>query len=508
MRDTGAYRLQQRLAAGGMGEVYLGLREGLGGFQKRVAIKVLLPHLDESEPVTTMFLDEARIASRLEHHNVVPVIDFGQWGQRYFMVMPLVEGVSLHQLLRAMKKQHRAMPLPLVRLIARGVCDGLAYAHQVKDEKGAPLNLVHRDLSPSNVLVSHTGGVFVTDFGIAKAAGNRHATRTGEVKGKFAYMPPEQLLGLPVDARTDLYSTGVTLYEVLTGECPFRRDTDAATIDAVRSGSRQPARALRPDCTQGIEAALEQAMATPPDARLPKLEALRDAFLDGPVAQPHELGVFVRELCPEAIARFEATPVRAEGPLSGQVLTKVAEKSASLPPPTVNPAPASPRLPWLMLTVLAAGLVTGAALLLRNTPPAPAEPTPPPVAVTPPPVPVEATAPVAVEPAPPAAPEPVPVEATPAKAVTKPKPARLSKSGRGTVSIDASPWAMVTLDGKSLGETPIAPLSLLEGKHEVRLQFLGTGIAVSRPFEVADGERLHVLGEGARRTVQVKRSPP
>lgn len=497
MSETHAYTLVTRLAAGGMGEVYLAVRHGANGFQKRVALKLLLPHVSEDSQGMAMFLDEARLASKLDHSHIVPVIDFGKLGDRHFMAMPLVEGASMQQLLRAMRKAGLQLSLPLFRLIARGICDGLAYAHRAKDERGLPMHLVHRDMSPSNVLLSSTGGVFITDFGIARAVTNEHVTRTGQIRGKFSYMPPEQMLGLPVDGRADLYSTGVTLYELLTSTNPFKRETDPATIEAVRTDELTPPHVLRSDCTEGIDRALVKACARTPDERFESMEQLREALMDGPIASPHELGDFVSRVCGEALAKFNQTPLGpAEGEHHGQTMSVQSE----LTEPSSRPAERPAKVKWAVVALVMvpfAAIGAGMAVWLTR----------PPVVVE---VPVVdagvAPAKVVVTELPP----PPPVEEIDAGAevvtpVTVPKPKTVVKRGQAFLSIDASPWANVKVDGRALGQTPIAMQPMSAGAHSVEVLFSTGGAPLKRKVMLEGGETLTLLADGERRSFQLKR---
>src|SRR5579859_624404 len=200
----GPYRLQRRLARGGMAEVFLARHIGVEGFERRVAIKRILPHLSDSEGFRSMFLDEARLAAQLSHPNVVHIYDFGRAGDYDFIAMEFVDGVDIGQLIRRGRKH--PVPFELAARILSDVCGALHYAHRITDAGGRPLNLVHRDVSPQNVLVSYDGVVKLVDFGIAKAAFAAGRTRPGVVKGKYAYMSPEQVEGRALDGRSDLFS--------------------------------------------------------------------------------------------------------------------------------------------------------------------------------------------------------------------------------------------------------------------------------------------------------------
>src|SRR5262245_18293462 len=210
----GNYRLVRRIARGGMAEVFLARHLGMEGFERRVAIKRILPHLSEAEEFKSMFLDEARLAAQLTHPNIVHIYDFGRVDEYYFIGMEFVDGVDLGRLIR--HARNRPVPFEFAARIFSDVCSGLHYAHNAVDGEGRPLGLVHRDVTPQNVLVTYDGVVKLVDFGIAKAAWQAGRTRPGVVKGKFAYMSPEQVEGRRLDGRSDVFSAGICLYELIT----------------------------------------------------------------------------------------------------------------------------------------------------------------------------------------------------------------------------------------------------------------------------------------------------
>lgn len=199
-----------------MAEVHLASQLGPGGFERRVALKHPLPHLAEDAESVAMFLDEARISAQLSHRNIVSVYEVDQHEGRYFIAMEYVDGQSLRALIKRSWELQRPVPLPVAGAIAREALAALAYAHDAPGPDGRPLQLVHRDVTPANILVTIRGEVKLMDFGIARAAERLAATRTGSVKGTLAFMSPEQARGQPVDRRADLYSFAATLYELLT----------------------------------------------------------------------------------------------------------------------------------------------------------------------------------------------------------------------------------------------------------------------------------------------------
>ena len=278
-----------------MGEVYVARKTGAGDFEKFVALKLLLAELATSPDAVSRFYDEARLSARLHHPNIVEVFDVGEAEGRPFLAMQLVDGVSLAQLLRSLSDQGVRVPLPVVRAIGLGICEALGYAHALCDSKGRPLKLVHRDVTPSNILLSTSGAVQLTDFGIARVG--EAGTRSGVIKGKAAYIAPEQLSHASrLDGRADLYAAAVTLYEVIAGVNPFRGETQEETLRAVLEGRARPLRELRPDVTPGLEQALHRAMARTPGERFSDAASFRDALLDGPVSSAPELAEFLRRV--------------------------------------------------------------------------------------------------------------------------------------------------------------------------------------------------------------------
>lgn len=236
----GKYQLIKKLATGGMAEVWLAKQTGIEGFNRHVVLKRILPHLAADPDFIQMFLNEAKIASRFNHPNIAQIYDLGERDGQYFITMEFVHGEDLGRVMRKAWASGQWIAAPLALRIAAACCEGLYYAHTRTDESGKPLKVVHRDISPQNILVSFDGSVKLVDFGIAKAADQASVTKMGAIKGKFAYMAPEQASGKTLDSRTDIFAIGLVLYELLTGVRPLKRDSDMATLQAALECSIEP----------------------------------------------------------------------------------------------------------------------------------------------------------------------------------------------------------------------------------------------------------------------------
>src|SRR5262245_48097918 len=233
--QIGRYQIVGELATGGMAEILLGKLVGPSGFERPVVIKRILPHLAKRSSFVQMFLDEARVVARIRHPNVVHVHELGKDGDELFMVMEYLDGESLQNVQRRTRKNKERLPLALAAHVVAQVAGGLHAAHELADDAGRPLGLVHRDVSPHNVFITYDGNVKVLDFGIAKFAERATDTEAGQLKGKFPYMSPEQCRGLPLDRRSDVFSLGTVLFELVTGRRLFARDTGLLAMQAVVS---------------------------------------------------------------------------------------------------------------------------------------------------------------------------------------------------------------------------------------------------------------------------------
>ncbi|MEW5851974.1 MAG: serine/threonine-protein kinase, partial [Myxococcota bacterium] len=258
----GNYTLLRRIKAGGMAEVYLAKTSGVEGFEKKVAIKRILPHLTESSEFVEMFIDEAKLTVQLNHANIANIYELGKVGGSYFIAMEFIHGRDVNALFKDAYRRKQPLPVALCAYIVQQLCEGLEYAHRKKDQDGRDLGIVHRDISPANILVSYEGAVKIIDFGIAKAVSKLSMTRPGLIKGKISYMSPEQMRGQAIDRRSDVFAAGIILYELLAGRRLFAAKTDVETIRNVIKGTIPPLTQHRadvpPDLVQIVMKALER----------------------------------------------------------------------------------------------------------------------------------------------------------------------------------------------------------------------------------------------------------
>lgn len=300
---------------GGMGEIYLAKSRGAAGFEKTVIIKKILDHLAEEEEFVTKFLDEGRIVVNLTHGNIVPVFDMGEEDGEYFIAMDYVPGRDLREVLKRVRKQDKRMPIHLAVHIVTEACKGLDYAHRRTDDAGNSLGIVHRDVSPSNILISREGEVKVIDFGIARATSRAAKTVSGRIQGKICYMSPEQAGGQSVDQRSDIFSTGVVLYEMLTGQRPFQGESDLQSLDLVRKCKYDTPSEHNPEIPAELDAIVEKALERDRDERYQSIDKLHVDLLEwlysgGRAVTSQQLAEFCRKLFPEGIERDELRKAR------------------------------------------------------------------------------------------------------------------------------------------------------------------------------------------------------
>jgi hypothetical protein len=445
-RRLGRYLLHGKIAQGGMATVHFGRLVGEGGFSRVVAIKRMGSHLAEDPEFRAMFLDEARLASRIRHPNVISTIDVGSSEEGLFLVMEYVAGESLASLLRASSARGVRIPVPIALRILIDTLYGLHAAHTATDEGGRPLDIVHRDVSPQNILVAVDGLARVLDFGIAKAAGSSHTTRDGQLKGKFRYMAPEQVSDKSVSPRTDVYSAAVVLWETLTGEHLFGASNDAAVVARVLEGVIPPPSKRVPTLPKELDALVQRGLARDPDERfgsaLEMAEAL-EAF--GGAATARQVGVWVEDVAGEVLQRRREQIAQADalgadptqpvhradlvtqthtfdlepGPVPFAAAVAVPERSLH----TQHSQRSRSRWPWAILAAVALMALAGFELMKTRDPGLPAaiassSPPPEPSAAIPPKAPDVAAASAVVAPS--ASPSP-PSESTAAALPSAPR---------------------------------------------------------------------------------------
>ena len=261
------YKVLEKVAAGGMAEVYRAESAGLEGFKKIVAIKRVLPHLSEKKQFIGMFLDEARVSAHLSHSNCVQVFDIGVGDNTYFIVMEYVDGSDLKGVIEYRRKLNQPFPVEEACLICVKICEGLAYAHELTDSKGESLHIVHRDMSPPNVLITRHGEVKIVDFGLAKANSQLERSEPGIIKGKFSYLSPEAAKGGTVDGRTDIFAVGIILWELLAGRRLFMGESDLETVRMVQSARVPSIREINRNVSPELERVLLKALTEEPADR-------------------------------------------------------------------------------------------------------------------------------------------------------------------------------------------------------------------------------------------------
>ena len=335
----GKYQLLEKLATGGMAEVFRAVSTSIGGFQKLVALKRILPHLSTDGEFVSLFIDEAKLTVSLSHGNIVQVFDFGRIENNYFLAMELVDGRDMTQLLIKQSQRRQTVPLEVALFILIETLRGLEYAHTRQSRDGEPLGVVHRDVSPHNVLVSYDGEVKITDFGIAKARTKVSLTRPGVVLGKFAYMSPEQARGREIDARSDVYSAGVTLYETLTGRRLFYSEDPAQILAKVRNPNVPPPSRYNPSLPPQVDRLVLKALAIEVEDRFQSARELSGALETelgrvAPGFNDAHLAAYMKELFQDEVgpSRFA---MAASRPLE-KPTERLAPAAFSAPAPPAN----------------------------------------------------------------------------------------------------------------------------------------------------------------------------
>ncbi len=316
----GKYYLVDKIAVGGMAEIFKAKTYSHGGFENLVVIKRILSHLGENDEFVEMFIDEAKVSVALQHPNIVRIFDFGKIHDNYFIAMECVEGKDVRGVMRALAKKGEFLPLEYAVYIAQEACKGLDYAHKKTDIGGRSYGIVHRDISPSNILVSYEGQVKVADFGIAKAESNSYQTRDGVLKGKFEYMSPEQVEGKAVTSQSDIFAVGIILWEMVTGQRLFKTNSDVLTLNKIRSCDFDDPSAVHSRVPEDLEDIIIKALTRDPEHRYHTAADLRADlanWLDKPSEElQHGLHAFMEDLFVEHIGaerqRLEAGSAIAE----------------------------------------------------------------------------------------------------------------------------------------------------------------------------------------------------
>jgi serine/threonine protein kinase len=274
----GKYLLLDRIAVGGMAEVYRAKFFGAERFEKILAIKKLLPNIAEDEEFVEMFINEAKLASQLTHSNICQIYDLGKIDGNLFIAMEYVWGKDLLQIINYFRRKKEHMPPPMAAYIATRICEGIDYAYHKRGAQGMPLKIIHRDVSPQNILISYDGEVKIIDFGIAKATLHHSETQAGLLKGKFSYMSPEQVQGFPIDHRSDIFAIGTCLFEMLTRMSLFRGENDFITLERVRKAEVPKPTDLNPKIPKSLEKIVMKALALDPKDRWQRAADFQDAL--------------------------------------------------------------------------------------------------------------------------------------------------------------------------------------------------------------------------------------
>ncbi|HVV15829.1 MAG TPA: serine/threonine-protein kinase [Polyangia bacterium] len=347
----GKYYLLERINVGGMAEVFKAKTFGVEGFERLLAVKRILPNIAEDEEFISMFIDEAKIAVQLQHANIAQIFDLGKVDGSFFIALEYVHGRDLRSIFDRMRSRGDSLPVSMACYVMMQVCEGLDYAHNKRDAQGRQLHLIHRDISPQNVLIGYEGEVKLIDFGIAKAAGKASTTQAGILKGKFGYMSPEQVRGLPIDKRSDIFAVGIVLYELLTGERLFVGETDFSTLEKVRNVEIVPPSSYNKKIPPELERLMLKALARDPEDRYSNAIDLHDdlqSFLYsvGEFYSRKDLAAWMKKTFAMEIeednAKLEqyrqiAPPVAASSEMSRRAAAGANAPSRSAAPPPVPP---------------------------------------------------------------------------------------------------------------------------------------------------------------------------
>ena len=483
--SSGRYQLQDRIAIGGTAEVFRALLMSGDGSQRPVVIKRVLPQFARDERFRRLFDEEARVAMGVDHPNIVGVLDHGTMGETCFIAMELVEGKNLAQLLTSARDRGRELPTGLAAYVTAQVGEALSFIHHRTSSGGTPLKIIHRDVSPQNILVSWAGEVKLTDFGIAKSIVRQEKTVDGTLRGKLEYMAPEQARLSEVDHRADIFSLGCVLYEMIQGAPPFRGDNELETLERLRRGVMEISPMELPT-EELLVQVLVRALALRREDRYQKARELvgdLDLFIERQARPlgPEVLALWVKEVAtaasPPAVNAVDLAVQRLLGqsvdePPPAPVATSVFASAppaaepprAAAPGATAEPTARAPRKPLNLVLLVVAALGSCGWLLWayhhftqedRPTPVASVRPDARP------------------SPALPARPPPGDLGSGPTPAppagTDKPRRSKPRPRATGSITINSLPWSRVRLDGKAVGDTPVVRLRLTAGKHRLEL---------------------------------------
>jgi len=519
----GSYFLLKKIATGGMAELYKAKKSGEKGFEKLLAIKMILPHLSANEEFISMFIDEAKVAALLNHQNIVQIYDLGKIENSYCIVMEYVRGKDLKSTLSRGVKSKSRIGVEHACLVTASALAGLSYAHRKRD-KGRDLKIVHRDISPQNILITYEGEIKIVDFGIAKAATQSRDTKVGVLKGKIAYMSPEQAMGKPLDRRSDVFSMGVVLYEMLAGKKLFQGDTDLNTLEQVRTARVEPLpHELNAEVPKDLEDILLKALAKEPDERFQSASEMEEALQQfmrkaGYSTGGYSLSQYMSRLFKDDIEEelreeeeWDQTMV-SEALSADTLATSLKDQTAVPEKPAPQPAPQpvqvtgrdiadkkeAPLLTKVLAAVIAVAALAGIGVWMKSRP----APAPQAQATT------EAKGDTSAQ-TPPAPAEPA--HAKPEKAVKAPPAERhAAKAGqeapaaksepappaRASVTITSDPpGAEASIDGRAAGVTPAESVDVGPGQtHRVRVAKAGYD-AWNGSFSAGPGETASVHAE-------------
>lgn len=528
--EFGKYRLLRRIAVGGMAQLWLAVQRGPHGFEKTAVLKVILPELCSNDDFVHMFLDEARLAAGIDHNNVVRIYDFGEIGGQYYIAMEHLPGEDLASIAQAARRANRTLPIELMCDVMIGAATGLHFAHELTDPAGRPLNVVHRDVSPSNIIVTYHGTVKLVDFGIARAETNITKTAAGTLKGKVAYVSPEQAAGEPIDRRSDVFALGTVLYELLTLHRPFKRESDLATLKAIVEAEIPAPSSLRPDLPPELDAIIFKALERDANRRFQTAAELADelgVFLvgrkhvrseraladfmaglfdadrrigklrvaqvtttespDGNRKTPSQLKHLPQHLSP--IRSFPSMP-SVQVPTAVQGEPTAPDQATTLEPTLARRQRRTRQLIAGVAGALVLALVIGLVALRPSEPvPAtpPAEPPKPQVTISPPP-PAEPEQPAPGDPLADGPKAPAETKSDPKPEVKAGDPKSPRPRAKGKLTLDTTPWSEVYLKGRKLGDTPLIDFPLPPGLHVLTLVNDGKGVKSMIEVDIQSGK--------------------